>query len=74
MRWSRRLQIVAVALLLIAYAGLSHYSNSNPEATGLATMLAIAPMMTVGGLMVWRWNGPIFALLLIAVMLLVLHR
>jgi uncharacterized membrane protein len=74
MRWSRRLQIVAVAVLLIAYAGLSHYSNSNPDAKGLATMLAIAPMMTVGGLMVWRWNGAIFALLLGAVLLLVLHR
>jgi uncharacterized membrane protein len=74
MRWSRRLQIVAVALLLIAYAGLSHYSNSNPEAKGLATMLAIAPMLILGGLMVWRWNGPILALLLGAMVLLALYR
>ena len=74
MRWSRRLQIVAVALLLIAYAGLSHYSNSNPEAKGLATMLAIAPMLILGGLMVWRWNGAILAVLLGAVVLLALHH
>jgi uncharacterized membrane protein len=74
MRWSRRLQIVAVALLLIAYAGLSHFSNTNPEAKGLATLLAIAPMLILGGLMVWRWNGAILALLLGAVVLLALHH
>jgi uncharacterized membrane protein len=74
MRWSRRLQIVAVALLLIAYAGLSHYSNSNPGAKDLATLLAIAPMLILGGLMVWRWNGAILAVLLGAVVLLALHH
>ncbi len=74
MRWSRRLQIVAVALLLIAYAGLSHYSNSNPEAKSLATALAMAPMLMLGGLMVWRWNGAVLAILLAAVVVLALHH
>jgi len=74
MRWSRRLQIVAVTVLLVAYAGLSHYSNSNPKAKGLATMLAMAPMLILGGLMVWRWNGALLAALLGAVLLLVLHH
>jgi uncharacterized membrane protein len=61
MRWSRRLQIIAVAMLVIAYAGLSHYSNLNPEARDLATLLALAPMFTLGCLMVWRWNGVLLA-------------
>jgi uncharacterized membrane protein len=73
MRWGRRLQIVAVAVLLIAYAGLSHYSNSNSQARDLATLLALAPMLTLGGLMVWRWNGLLLALLLGAAVLLLLH-
>jgi uncharacterized membrane protein len=74
MRWGRRLQIVAVAVLLIAYAGLSHYSNSNSQARDLATLLALAPMLTLGGLMVWRWNGLLLALLLGAAVLLLLHH
>jgi len=74
MRWGRRLQIVAVAVLLIAYAGLSHYSNSNSQARDLATLLALAPMLTLGGLMVGRWNGLLLALLLGAAVLLLLHH
>jgi uncharacterized membrane protein len=74
MRWGRRLQIVAVAVLLIAYAGLSHYSNSSAQARDLATLLALAPMLTLGGLMVWRWNGLLLALLLGAAVLLLLHH
>ena len=64
MRWSHRLQIVAVAVLVIAYAGLSHYSNSNPAARDLATLLALAPMLSLGCLMVWRWNGVLLAVVL----------
>jgi uncharacterized membrane protein len=74
MRWSRRLQIVAVAVLVVAYAGLSHYSNSNPKARDLATLLALAPMLTLGSLMVWRWNGVLLAILLSVGALLLLRH
>jgi uncharacterized membrane protein len=72
MRWRRRLQIAAVAVFIIAYAGLSHYSNSNTQARGLATLLALAPMLALGCLMVWRWNGLLLAALLAAAVLLLL--
>ena len=74
MRWSHRLQIVAVAVLVIAYAGLSHYSNSNPAARDLATLLALAPMLSLGCLMVWRWNGVLLAVVLGAGAVLLLHH
>lgn len=69
MRWARRLQIAAVAVFVIAYGGLSHVSNSNPQARDLATLLALAPMMGLGFLMLWRWNGLLLAMLLSAAVL-----
>ena len=74
MPWSRRLQIVAVGLLVIAYAGLSHFSNSNPEARDLATLLALAPMLVLGWLMVWRWYGLAAAVALGAAVAFFLHH
>ena len=74
MRWARRLQIAAVAVFLIAYAGLSHLSNSNPQARDLATLLALAPMLGLGFLMVWRWNGLGLAVLVSAAVLIGLHQ
>ena len=74
MRWRRRLQIVAVAVFIVAYAGLSHYSNSNPQARDLATLLALAPMLSLGFLMVWRWNGTLSAVFLTAVVLMLLRH
>jgi uncharacterized membrane protein len=74
MRWMRRLQIAAVAVFVIAYAGLSHYSNSKPEERDLATLLALAPMLGLGFLMVWRWNGLLLAALLTLLVLALLHR
>jgi uncharacterized membrane protein len=63
MRRSRRLQLAAVGLLLVAYSGLSHYSNSHAQQRGLATALALAPMLTLGLLLAWRWRGVLAALL-----------
>jgi uncharacterized membrane protein len=74
MRWGRRLQIAAVAVFVIAYAGLSHYSNLNPEARDLATLLALAPMLLLGFVMVWRWNGLTLAIVLTALLLVALVR
>jgi uncharacterized membrane protein len=60
---SPRLQLAAVLLFLIAYSVLSHHSNLNPQARDLSTLLALAPMLTLGLVMFWRWNGVLAALL-----------
>jgi uncharacterized membrane protein len=61
MRWGRRLQLAAVGVFIVAYSGLSHYSNSHAQARDLATILALAPMLTVGLLLLWRWRGALTA-------------
>jgi uncharacterized membrane protein len=53
----RRLQLAAVVLFFIAYSVLSHYSNLNPQARDLAIALALAPMLTLGAVLLWRWRG-----------------
>jgi uncharacterized membrane protein len=62
-RRSPRLQLAAVLVVLIAYSVLSHYSNLNPQAHDLRTMLALAPMLALGLVLLWRWNGALTALL-----------
>jgi uncharacterized membrane protein len=62
-RRSPRLQLAAVLLLFIAYSLLSHYSNLDPQAHDLRTMLALAPMLTLGLVLLWRWNGALVTLL-----------
>ena len=59
----RRLQLAAVLLFFIAYSVLSHYSNLNPQAHDLRTVLALAPMLTLGLVLLWRWSGALVTLL-----------
>jgi uncharacterized membrane protein len=59
----RRLQLAAVLLFFIAYSILSHYSNLNPQAHDLRTVLALAPMLILGLVLLWRWSGALVALL-----------
>jgi uncharacterized membrane protein len=59
----RRLQLAAVVLFFIAYSVLSHYSNLNPQAHDLRTALALAPMLILGMVLLWRWSGAFMALL-----------
>jgi uncharacterized membrane protein len=59
----RSLQLAAVLPFLIAYSVLSHYSNLNPQAHDLRTLLALAPMLTLGLVLLWRWSGALIALL-----------
>ena len=61
MPWKRRLQLAAVVVAIIAYSGLSHYSNSHAQARDLATALALAPMLALGAVLAWRWLGALFA-------------
>jgi uncharacterized membrane protein len=56
MRWRRRLQLAAIIAFVVAYAGLSHYSNSVAETRNLGVGLALGPVLTVGMVLVWRWT------------------
>jgi uncharacterized membrane protein len=59
----RRAQLAAVLVVLVGYSALSHYSNLNPPAHDLRTLLALAPMLTLGLVLLWRGSGPLIALL-----------
>jgi uncharacterized membrane protein len=63
MATGRRAQLAAVLVVLVAYSVLSHYSNLNPQAHDLRTLLALAPMLTLGLVLLWRWSGALMALL-----------
>lgn len=62
MATGRRAQLAAVLVVLVAYSVLSHYSNLNPQEHDLRTLLALAPMLTLGLVLVWRWSGALVAL------------
>ena len=55
MRWARAwfLRLV-VAAIAIAYAILSHVSNSNPGAGALGVVLAVAPVFLIAVALAWR--------------------
>ena len=57
----RRLQLAAVVLFFIAYSVLSHYSNLNPQAHDLGAGLALAPMLILGLVLLWRSSGALLA-------------
>ncbi len=46
-----------VGVLVAGYALLSHYSNSVPEAKGLAVALCIGPIGLIALALLWRWGG-----------------
>lgn len=54
MAWRRRLRLTAISLSVVAYAALSHYGNSFAKTHDLAVCLALAPLLAVGLLLVWR--------------------
>jgi uncharacterized membrane protein len=54
-RWRRRLQLAAIIVFVVAYAGLSHYGNSVAKTHDLGVCLALGPVLTVALLLVWRW-------------------
>jgi uncharacterized membrane protein len=64
MRWRRRLQLAAIVVFLVAYAGLSHYGNSAAKTHDLGVGLALGPVLVVGLLLVWRWTHHLWAALL----------
>lgn len=69
----RRLQLAAV-VFFIAYSVLSHYSNSHPKAQNLGAALSLAPMLSLGMVLIWSWSGAPLALLAAAVLAWLLHE
>jgi len=59
--------MIIVVTLIGGYAALSHYSNSVPNARGLATGLSIGPWLLVGCVLLWRWSHPALAAPLLAI-------
>ena len=74
MRSAPRLQLAACILILVGYAGLSHYSNSDPPAPDLGAALALAPLFCVGFALLWRWAGRVAAIAAAAATALLLQR
>ncbi len=63
MYWRRRLQLAAIVLAAVVYAGLSHYNNSAAKTHDLGVALALGPVFGVGLLLIWRWGRPWAAIL-----------
>jgi uncharacterized membrane protein len=67
-------QLAVLIALIAGYAALSHYSNSRPDAKGLATGLSIGPVFLIGSLLLWRWTHPLIAALACALCGVLLYR
>ncbi|HWG72228.1 MAG TPA: hypothetical protein VN692_22640 [Steroidobacteraceae bacterium] len=74
MRWRRRLKPAAVAVGLLAYAGLSHYSNTSAPTRNGAIVLAVGPALAVGLALTWRGIHPLAAVAAAAAAALLLHH
>jgi uncharacterized membrane protein len=70
----RRFLMLALAVLVVGYAALSHYSASSPDAKGLGAALSVAPVLLIGLILAWRWTRPLTALLIGAVAGTLLYR
>jgi uncharacterized membrane protein len=74
MSWRRRLQLAAIIAFVVAYAGLSHYSNSIAKTHDLGVGLALGPVLAVGLALIWRWTHLLVALLAAAAAAVVLRH
>jgi uncharacterized membrane protein len=70
----QRLQLAAVAALVIGYAALSHYSTVSANSKGLGAALSVAPIALIGVILAWRWTRPLMALLIAASLCALLFR
>ncbi|MGA2188270.1 MAG: hypothetical protein ABSH33_07045 [Steroidobacteraceae bacterium] len=70
----QRLQWGALALLVVGYAGLSHYSAEAPNARGLGAALSIGPVLLIAILVAWRWTRPFTAVLIAAALCAAVYR
>jgi uncharacterized membrane protein len=61
-------------VLILAYAALSHYSNSVPDAKGLAVGLSVGPVVLIAFVLVLRWSGWVAAVLFAALVAVLWYR
>jgi uncharacterized membrane protein len=71
--WRRRVQVAAIVVFIVVYAGLSHYANSVAKTRDLAVALALAPVLGFGLLLIRR-SRPLTAVLAATAAALLLHR
>jgi uncharacterized membrane protein len=71
--WRRRVQVAAIVVFIVVYAGLSHYANSAAKTRDLAVALALAPVLGFG-LVLIRRSRPLTAVLAAAAAALLLRR
>jgi len=62
MGWRRRLELAAVVVFVLAYAGLSHYGNSAAKTHDLGVGLALGPVLSVALVLLWRSTHFVVAL------------
>ncbi len=74
MSWRRRVQLAAIIAFVIAYAGLSHYSNSIAKTHDVGVGLALGPVLLIGLVLLWRWTHLLVALLAAAAAALLLRH
>jgi uncharacterized membrane protein len=74
MYWRRRLQLAAIIVFVVAYAGLSHYSNTVAATRDWGVALALGPVLVIGIALVWRWTHLPVALLAAAAAAVLLHH
>jgi len=58
-----RVLLAVLGTLVVAYAVLSHYSSTHPDAKGLGAGLTLGPALLIGTVVLWRWTKPLIALL-----------
>jgi len=69
-----RTQIAVLVALIGGYAALSQYSNSFPDAKGLAAGLSLGPVLLIAAVQLWRWLPRVPALLSWGVLGIVTYR
>jgi uncharacterized membrane protein len=74
MGWRRRLELAAAVVCVIAYAGLSHYSNSAAKTHDLGVGLALGPVLSVAVVLLWRSTHFVVALVAAAGAVLLLRH
>jgi len=74
MGWRRRLDLAAVVVFVLAYAGLSHYGNSAAKTHDLGVGLALGPVLSVALVLLWRSTHFVVALLAAAGAILLLRH
>ena len=64
-----------IAVFIVGYAGLAHYTNANPRAKSLGAALAIAPPLAVALGFAWRsrYRLPALTVAALVAVLLIMH-